>query len=74
MGAGNCVPQYRERAKRRGILGLLYAKAVHDPEHASMTAVTFEEMLGCPREHLQAAITGATALPCKGLTKWKRTR
>ncbi len=45
-----------ERAKRRGILGLLYAKAVHDPEHGSMTAVTFEEMLGCPREHLQAAL------------------
>jgi hypothetical protein len=45
-----------ERAKRRGILGLLYAKAVHDPEHAGMTAVTFEEMLGCPREHLQAAL------------------
>ena len=45
-----------ERAKRRGILGLLYAKAVHDPEHGSMTAVHFEEMLGCPREHLQAAL------------------
>ena len=45
-----------ERAKRRGILGLLYAKAVHDPENGSMTAVTFEEMLGCPREHLQAAL------------------
>ena len=45
-----------ERAKRRGILGLLYAKAVHDPEHASMTAVNFEELLGCPREHLQAAL------------------
>lgn len=45
-----------ERAKRRGILGLLYAKAVHDPEHASMTGVNFEEMLGCPREHLQAAL------------------
>jgi DnaJ domain/PilZ domain len=45
-----------ERAKRRGILGLLYAKAVHDPECGGMTAVSFEEMLGCPREHLQAAL------------------
>jgi hypothetical protein len=31
-----------ERAKLRGILGLLYAKAVHEPGHASMTAVNFE--------------------------------
>jgi hypothetical protein len=45
-----------ERAKRKGILGLLYAKASHDIERASMTAVDFEEILGCPREHLQAAL------------------
>lgn len=45
-----------ERAKRKGILGLLYAKAVHDIERASMTAIDFEEILGCPREHLQAAL------------------
>jgi hypothetical protein len=45
-----------ERAKRKGILGLLYAKAAHDIDRASMTAVDFEEILGCPREHLQAAL------------------
>jgi hypothetical protein len=45
-----------ERAKRKGILGLLYAKAAHDIERASMTAIDFEEILGCPREHLQAAL------------------
>ena len=45
-----------ERAKRKGILGLLYAKAAHDIERSSMTAVDFEEILGCPREHLQAAL------------------
>ena len=45
-----------ERAKRKGILGLLYAKATHDIERASMTAGDFEEILGCPREHLQAAL------------------
>jgi hypothetical protein len=44
-----------ERAKRKGILSLLYTKAAHDIERASMTAVDFEEILGCPREHLQAA-------------------
>ena len=45
-----------ERAKRKGVLSLLYTKAVHDIERASMTAVDFEEILGCPREHLQAAL------------------
>jgi len=45
-----------ERSKRHGILGLLYAKTLHDPERGSMTAVDFEELLGCPREHLQAAL------------------
>jgi hypothetical protein len=45
-----------EKAKRRGILGLLYAKAAHDIERAGMTAIEFEEILGCPREHLQAAL------------------
>ena len=45
-----------ERAKRKGILGLLYTKASHDIERAAMTANDFEEILGCPREHLQAAL------------------
>lgn len=45
-----------EKSKRKGILGLLYAKATHDPERGSMTSVDFEELLGCPREHLQAAL------------------
>jgi len=44
-----------EKSKRRGILGLLHAKTLHNPERGSMTAVEFEELLGCPREHLQAA-------------------
>ena len=45
-----------EKTKRRGILGLLYATTVKDPERASMTVHTFEDMLGCPREHLEAAL------------------
>jgi DnaJ domain len=45
-----------EKAKRKGILGLLYAKAAHDIERSGMTAIEFEEILGCPREHLQAAL------------------
>jgi curved DNA-binding protein len=45
-----------EKTKRRGILGLLYAATVKDPERASMTVHSFEDMLGCPREHLEAAL------------------
>jgi hypothetical protein len=45
-----------ERAKRKGILGLLYTKALHDVERGALTAIDFEDILGCPREHLQAAL------------------
>jgi DnaJ-domain-containing protein 1 len=45
-----------EKRKRQGILALLYATTVKDPERASMTVHTFEELLGCPREHLEAAL------------------
>jgi len=45
-----------EQRKRQGILGLLYAKTLHDPERGSMTIFEMEDLLGCPREHLQAAL------------------
>jgi DnaJ-domain-containing protein 1 len=45
-----------EKRKRQGILALLYATTVKNPERASMTVHAFEEMLGCPREHLEAAL------------------
>jgi hypothetical protein len=45
-----------EKRKRRGILALMYAATVKDPERASMTVHAFEDMLGCPREHLEAAL------------------
>jgi hypothetical protein len=45
-----------EKRKRRGILGLLHAKTLHNPEQATMNIFEFEELLGCPREHLQAAL------------------
>lgn len=45
-----------EKRKRQGILGLLYATTVKDPERASMTIHSFEELLGCPKEHLEAAL------------------
>jgi hypothetical protein len=45
-----------EQRKRQGILELLYAKTLHDPELAAMTVFEFEQFLGCPREHLEAAL------------------
>ena len=45
-----------EHRKRRGVLELLYAKTIHDPERATMTVFEFEQLLGCPREHLEAAL------------------
>nr|ASY01936.1 molecular chaperone DNAJ [uncultured bacterium] len=35
---------------------MLYTKTVHDPERASMSIIEFEQMLGCPREHLETAL------------------
>jgi curved DNA-binding protein len=45
-----------EQRKRQGILELLYAKTADDPERASMTVFEFEQLLGCPREHLEFAL------------------
>ena len=45
-----------ELRKRQGVLELLYAKTIHDPERATMTVFEFEQLLGCPREHLEAAL------------------
>lgn len=48
--------QEAEKRKRQGILSLLHAKALEDPERAAIGLLAFEELLGCPREHLQAAL------------------
>jgi hypothetical protein len=45
-----------EKRKRQGILSLLYAKTLEDPERAAISLLAFEELLGCPREHLRAAL------------------
>ena len=45
-----------EKRKRQGVLGLLYAKTLIDPEQAEMNIQLIEELLGCPREHLKATL------------------
>jgi curved DNA-binding protein CbpA len=42
-----------EKRKRKGILGLLYAKRVHQPDRAGMSLIELEDLLGVPREHLE---------------------
>ena len=45
-----------ERHKRRGILSLLYTKRVNQPEQPGVTVMECEELLACPREHLECSI------------------
>jgi len=42
-----------ERRKRQGILSLLYTKRVNEPHQPFMSLHEFEDLLGCPREHLE---------------------
>ncbi|MDX2154259.1 MAG: J domain-containing protein [Bryobacteraceae bacterium] len=45
-----------ERRKRAGILSLLYRKRVASPDHAQMSILELEDLLGVPREHLEFAL------------------
>jgi curved DNA-binding protein CbpA len=69
-----------EKRKRLGILSLLYNKRMHEPQQPGMSIVEFEQLLGCPREHLELSLwylresgriqrsdNGRYALTAKGL-------
>ena len=45
-----------EMQKRLGILRLLYARRLMDPQQATMRGRDFAEMLACPIEHLEFAL------------------
>ncbi len=47
-----------EKAKREGIIGLLYTKKVNEPltVASAMDAREFEQLLGVPREHLEFSL------------------
>ncbi len=45
-----------EKAKRDGIIGLLYTKKVNEPTSAAMDGREFEQLLGVPREHLEFSL------------------
>jgi hypothetical protein len=42
-----------EKNKRRGVLSLLYAKRMREPQHPHISLHDLEDLLGCPREHLE---------------------
>jgi hypothetical protein len=45
-----------ERRKRHGILSLLYVRRANDPINPALSVHDFEQLLGCPREHLDFAL------------------
>jgi curved DNA-binding protein len=45
-----------EKRKRAGILSLLYAQRINQPQQPNMTIHEFEDLLGCPREHLEFSL------------------
>lgn len=45
-----------EKRKRQGILSLLYTKRLHEPHKPALGLVEFEQLLGCPREHLELSL------------------
>jgi hypothetical protein len=42
-----------EKRKRKGVLSLLYGRRITDPEKPSLGLRDLEDMLDCPREHLE---------------------
>jgi curved DNA-binding protein CbpA len=69
-----------EKRKRIGVLSLLYNKRMHEPHQPALSIVDFEQLLGCPREHLELGLwylresgriqrsdNGRYALTAKGL-------
>jgi hypothetical protein len=45
-----------ERRKRTGILGLLYRQRLQDSDHPFVPIHDLEDLLGCPRDHLQVTL------------------
>ncbi len=50
------VGKVAEKSKRKGILDLLYTKRCSEPEKPTMNLHELEDLLGCPREHLEFSL------------------
>jgi DnaJ domain/PilZ domain len=55
-GWESCSGMNAEQRKRQGILSLLYAQRACNPQHPSMSIRELEDMLACPREHLEFSL------------------
>jgi curved DNA-binding protein CbpA len=45
-----------EKRKRMGILSLLCTRRLSEPDKPSLTVIEIEDLLGCPREHLELSL------------------
>jgi hypothetical protein len=45
-----------EKRKREGILSVLYTRRVNEPTQPAMNLMEMEDLLGCPREHLEFSL------------------
>jgi hypothetical protein len=50
------VGKVAEKSKRKGILDLLYTKRCNEPEKPTLNLHDLEDLLGCPREHLEFSL------------------
>ncbi len=50
------IGKLAERSKRKGIVDLLYTKRCNEPEKPTMNLHELEDLLGCPREHLEFSL------------------
>ncbi len=50
------VGKSAEKARRRGVLDLLYTARVNQPNQPAVSLQELEELLGCPREHLEFSL------------------
>jgi hypothetical protein len=50
------IGKQAEKSKRRGILELLYTQRTSQPDKPSLNLHELEDLLGCPREHLEFSL------------------
>jgi DnaJ domain len=50
------IGKVAEKSKRKGILDLLYTKRSNEPEKPTLNLHELEDLLGCPREHLEFSL------------------
>jgi hypothetical protein len=50
------IGKVAEKSKRKGIIDLLYTKRCNEPEKPTLNLHDLEDLLGCPREHLEFSL------------------